>query len=496
MKLAFPCVASAVGALALGSVALASALEIPVFGTALEAEGKVEFLAVGRFQSDNPSQDPQGRIRFRLGADMAPRLRLQTGVTGTAGGTPQDPDGAGVYDFDRTLQDLSPSLEIDEAYFDLVLPRVDVRAGLQKFAWGKLDGVQPNDLLNPEKLADPVIDDEVDKQIAIPALSVTWNVPDTTSTALPRDLRVTGVAVPIYVPFRVADDDERWYPPLARVPDTSQSMGLTVQNEGDFRNGDVPERDIQNGALAARIAGSFRGADFALYYYDGYDTQPSFEVDARGFVRANPLSPQLFDVRSEIEIFPTYDRIRAAGADVAVSAFDATFRLEGAYVVGRLYPRAVRTIVANPEIGEIDPVLLALGVEQEVPIDLDEVNVERDGVEWGVNVDRFFGETFVLAQMMQTAVLGNRADLLISDTETRFAMTVRRTFLDETLEAELIGLYGMQGVYGVAHPRVTYDVTDAFDVRVGLVWIEGHEDSFLGQYRDNDQAYVRLRYLF
>ena len=40
------------------------------------------------------------------------------------------------------------------------------------------------------------------------------------------------------------------------------------------------------------------------------------------------------------------------------------------------------------------------------------------------------------------------------------------------------------------------DVTDAFDVRVGLLWIEGHEESFLGQYRDNDQAYVRLRYLF
>jgi hypothetical protein len=313
---------------------------------------------------------------------------------------------------------------------------------------------------------------------------------------LPSELRLTAVAAPIYVPYRIADDDERWYPPLARVPRESFAMGFVVRNEGDFRDGDVPERELRNGTVAARVAGFFHGADFGLYYYDGFDTSPAFEAEARGFARLNPASPQPFDVRSEIEIFPIYDRIRAAGADLAVSALGATFRLEGAYVFDRLYPRAIRSIVANPEVGEFDPLTLVLGVEQEVPIDLQSVNVERDGVEWGANADAFFGETFVLVQLMQTAVLGNHADLLISDTETRFATTVRRTFLADRLEAELIGIYGLSGVYGVAHPRVTYDVTDNFDVRVGVLWIEGHEESILGQYERNDQAYVRLRYLF
>ena len=98
--------------------------------------------------------------------------------------------------------------------------------------------------------------------------------------------------------------------------------------------------------------------------------------------------------------------------------------------------------------------------------------------------------------MTQTVVLDNDVDLLISDRETRIAATVRRRLLDDRLEAELLGLYGIQGVYGLGHVRITYDVTDALDLRIGYLLIEGHRDSFLGQYKANDQGYVRMRFSF
>jgi len=44
----------------------------------------------------------------------------------------------------------------------------------------------------------------------------------------------------------------------------------------------------------------------------------------------------------------------------------------------------------------------------------------------------------------------------------------------DRLTAELIGLYGLQGVYGLAHPRLTYPVHGDLHVRVGYVLIEGH----------------------
>ena len=66
--------------------------------------------------------------------------------------------------------------------------------------------------------------------------------------------------------------------------------------------------------------------------------------------------------------------------------------------------------------------------------------------------------------------------------------------LEDRLKAELIGLYGMQGVYGMAHPRLTYSVNDYVDVRIGYIAIEGHSTSLFGQYKRNDEGYVRARW--
>jgi hypothetical protein len=486
--------AAAALVLVLVRAALDSPLEAASGDGLFEVEGRLEFLAVGRLDDRNPRQHPQGRVQLRIGADLGRRFRLETALTGTAGGTPRNASGAGVYDYGHVLQDVSPALEIDEAFAELRQGPFDLRIGVQKYAWGRLDGSQPNDLLNPEKLVDPLLDDEVDRQIGVPSVSLSFPV-----QATPRpvdDLRVTLVGVPLSVPFRIADDDERWYPPLARVPEESRSSGVVVRNEGDFREGSPPDRLFEDGAVAGRLSGLAAGIDFGLSVYAGYDPQPAFEADARGFVRLDPLAEGGLGVRSEIGVFPVHDRIVSVGADAATSLLGATVRAEAAYVFGRLYPRAVRDVVENPRVGPFDPLSLVLGREQEIGIDLDAVNVERDGVEWGVNADAIFGETFVLVQMTQTTVLDNSADLLISDFETRFATTVRRSVIGELVTAEFVGAYGLQGVYGVAHPNVTLAPVDAVEVRLGFLLIEGHEESIVGQYDENDQVTFRLRYLF
>jgi hypothetical protein len=462
----------------------------------IDVEGKLEFLAVGRLQSSSPSQDPQGKLRLRVSTDLSPRLRFVTDLTGTAGGTPRDPSGAGVYDLGHVRQDLSPSLEIGEAYLDVYSSLLDLRLGLQKFAWGRLDRVQPNDLLNPQKYYDPLLEEENDRKIGVPAIAPTLNVPPGWSGALLTELRLAFVWVPIYVPYYFPDEDERWYPPIWRVPAESSVQGLTVENQSQFVNAPLPSRNLEHSTYAARFSGLFAGADFAAYYFEGFDPAPALGVAAVGFASLDPLSPQLLDVRSEVDVFPQFDRIRAVGGDVAYRVFDATLRLEGAYVFDRLYPRNPSDVVASEQIGAIDPTELLSGGEQEVPVTLEPVNVRRDGVDWGVGGDTFVGDTFLLLQVNQTAVLHNDVDLLISDFETLFSITLRRGFLDERLKAELVGLYAMQGVAGIAHPRLTYNVSDHLDVRVGYIAIEGHASSLVGEYKHNDEAYVRARLLF
>lgn len=461
-----------------------------------DLEGKLEFLYAQRTDFSSPRQDPQARLRLRLTSDLSSRIRFVTDLTGMAGGTARNPHAWGVYDFGHARQDLSPSLQLGEAYVDLHSSMVDLRLGLQQFAWGRLDAVQPNDLLNPERLYDPLLEQEEDRKIGVPAVAPTLYLPTFGSRFLPEELAVTLVWQPIYVPYLFPDVDERWYPPLVRAPRESEVMGFTVRNETRFRNTELPSLTLDNGTYAARVAGRFGPADFALYYFEGFDTAPALAAAARGFVRLDPANPQGIDVRSEIDVFPVFDRIRSAGGDLGWRVFDATVRLEAAYLFDRPYPRTLRDVLASEQIGAVDEVALFRSGEQVVPVTLAPINVRRNAIEWGVGADTYFGDTFVLVQANQTTLLRNDVDLLVSDYETRIALTVRRSFVDDRLKAELAGLYGMQGVYGMAHPRLTYVVNDHFDVRVGYLAIEGHEKSVLGQYRRNDEAYVRARLLF
>jgi hypothetical protein len=464
-------------------------------------DGKLEFLDVERTDSASPYQNPQGKLRLHLTTDLGARIRFVGDVTGTAGGTPRNASGAGVYDFGHVKQDLSPSLEFGEGYLQVESKRFELRVGIQKFAWGVLDEPHaaeqaPNDLLSPQKFYDPLLEEETDRKMGVPALAPTVYLPSSPSRFLPSDARFTFVWLPIYVPYLFPDQDERWYPPLARVPPQSDVMGVTVENQSSFVNAPVPARTLNHGTYAARLSGLAAGADFALYYFDGFDPAPSLDAAAQGFVRLDPLAPERLDARSEVEVFPVFHRIRAVGGDVAYRVFGATLRLEGAYVLDRGYVRNLQDVVASEQIGMVDPALLQTGEEQPVTVALSDVNVQRDAVEWGVGGDGFIGGTFVLMQMNQTAVLHNHVDLLISDMETRFSTMLRRSYLHDRLRAELLGLYGMQGVYGVAHPRLTYAVNDHVDLRIGFVAIAGHEESVVGQYRQNDEGYVRVRLLF
>lgn len=492
-SLAFVAIAGGLSALP----AAAATYDLPLPGAVKRLEidvgGSLEFLDAERVQSSSPYENPQGKLRLRLSTDLSPSLRFVTSLTGTAGGTPHDATGAGVYDFQHVLQDVSPSLEIGEAYLDFYASSVDLRVGLQKFAWGKLDSYQPNDLLNPLKYYDPLLEEENDRKVGLPALAPTLLLP---SLGAATELSLTLAWAPIFVPYLFPDQDERWYPPLARVPPQSEVMGVTVDNESTFRNAPLPARTLAHGTYAARLAGRVGDADFALYYFEGYDPAPALTATARGFVRADPDAPQGVQARSEVDVFPEFDHIHAAGADAAYRIFGATLRIEGAYLFDRPYPRSLRDIVAGEQIGAVDPVRLQSGEAQEVPVTLIPVNVRLDSVEWGAGGDTFVGDTFVLVQANQTTLLHNHADLLISDFETRFSMTLRRSFFDDRLKAELLGLYAMQSVAGVAHPRITYSLNDHFDIRVGYLAIEGHENSIVGEYKRNDEGYVRARFLF
>ena len=110
----------------------------------LSLSGYLQSGAMYAFDKDTPKEDPSSELALDFKADVESwssfKLFLQAGDDGKV----IDP-GRGLLfnEFDKIYQDKNPYVDIDEAYVDLFSSYVDFRIGIQKFAWGRLDEINP-----------------------------------------------------------------------------------------------------------------------------------------------------------------------------------------------------------------------------------------------------------------------------------------------------------------------------------------------------------------
>ncbi len=492
------------------AIAPAGALEVDVAGRPLELSGHVEVRQVVKTNGGTPDEHNFQQLWLHLRYPLTSAISFASTLAGQNGGPTTKSTGAGLYTFDDVFQSRSPSLEFEEAFADLHLDDFDFRVGKQKFAWGKLDRFQPIDLLNTERYADPFLLEEDERKIGVPAVQGSYYLPPRDWS--PEEGRLTLVWIPQYIPFRFPRLDERWFPPAAVPPDTfAVPAGIVTLPDGKpnpafdvplkarARNGSAPSFRMENAGYGARFSALAGGVDYALYYYHGFDAQPAFELTAEAFADPAPGTPLGLDISAETEVRPIFRRVDAWGADAAFAWKDLTLRAEAAYIRGRAFNRDLRFLVSDPS--QLAPQIRAAiaqflqGVPQ-VPIDLGESFVERDAIDWGVGVDYQMAGYLLLLQVNQTDVLDNGVDLLIKDIETRLIANLRKTFFHDDLTLQLLGLHAIESDYTSLVPRITYQLWEGLELRVGYLFLAGRRSSTVGQYKRNDEAFFRLRYLF
>ncbi len=449
-------------------------------------------------------------LRLRLGGELHERLRFVLSATGINGGPARRATKAGLYNYHRVFQDIDPSAEFEEAYFDMDLPPVDLRLGLQKIAWGKLDRTQPNDLFNPYRYHDYFLLEQEENKIGVPAARIGAALPQL--SWLPEDGRITVAWAPNYVPFRFPLPGERWFPPAAQsldrfhVPDgvivlpSGRSLpAFDIPVAFGVREAGLPPRRLENSGLGVRVSGFLAGFDHAMYFYYGYDIAPAFRLLADVFAQRDAASPLGASLAARATLEPVFRHIEAWGADTAYAFGPVTVRAEGAFVRGRAFTRDLRLLVSDPTplLDQADEIVAAiLRGAAKVPVDLGPSFVERDAVEWGIGVDYTYRGWLALLQVNQTDVLDNDVDLLIHDIETRILANIRKSFLRDRLQSQLVALQGIESAYTLLRPRLTLALTDRVQLRGGYLAIAGSRHTVLGQYKANDEGFLQLRVSF
>lgn len=490
--------AAALGALLLAGAA--GAVELPGTGGRVTAGGYVDGLAVAETEG-GPSQQPQALVALRLDAMGTRALSGHLELRGRAGG-PFVGGHPGFYNLVHEFQNYSPALELNEAYVDLRFERADVRAGVQKVVWGKLDGVPPTDVVNPRDFHDPLVDDAEERKIGIPGVLATYYLPDLPRFSL-TGMRASALYVPFAVPPRLALAEERWFP-SSTVPQTrfvlrTAGLGLPLPPRlvipvAFGTRSRRPPHDLEDGGIALRLGGTWGDQDWALYHYTGPETVPDAKLRPTLYlVDANP-----FRLRIQSELLQKHDVIHMTGGDWAGSFGGATVRAEAAWFVGRPYLRPASDLVTPEAIARLplDRLFRRLSRRGQTVVPLADLFPTRDSVEWGVGADYLVRGFLPLVQVNQIVLLEPAPPLLIADPETRLSGSLRKRLLGERLELEVRGTYAIEREAWWIFPRASYHVRDDLRVRLGYLAVGGPRRSIFGQFADNDEVVLQARYSF
>jgi hypothetical protein len=505
----------------LGPPTPAAALDLKVPGTTarVEAGGYVDGLAVAEI--GGPRQRPQAIAELRFSGKLARWLRTQVTVRGRAGG-PFEGGHPGMMNLVHEFQNRTPSLEWNEAWAEVRLGEGQVRAGIQKFAWGKLDGLPPTDVLTPRDLHDPIVRDVEESKIGIPAIQLGHPLPDVPALDL-HELRATLVYVPIAVPARLALVDERWFPPSIRSSGIvlSERRGERLLNDiahqidpnaPDFDlDGPVripiafhtlnhrPPKTFGAGGGGFRLAGTLHGMDWSISHYTGPETGPNAQLEASARCRdcgAALLGGHL-PARARAFLRQEHDIIHMTGADWSTTLGGATVRAEVAVFQDRPYLRPNRDLIAQalskPAVARYGLRLLS-GARTRIP--LQELFPDRDSVEWGVGADYLIEGFLPLLQVNQVVFTDDGPEQLLANPETRLLASLRKRFLEDTLEVELRGVYAFERAAWFAFPRISYRYGDHWRFRLGYLAIGGPAISVIGQFHANDEFVLEGRYSF
>ena len=425
--------------------------------------GRVNLRGVYPFEDDSVKEDPSFTGRIKLDA-AGSAWRFHSWLEGGWDGTVKRParDHSLFKNYDEVYQSNTPYLELKEFYLTHSFNDIDIRAGIQRFAWGRLDEYPPNDLLNPWDYTQFLRKPLEDRKLGVPSISAAVNKGDWAYEA---------VWVPVFVPYRLPMPDERW-----AGSSLASTIAQTIPNaELVPHEPALPDHSIENSNIGLRVK-HLGDIEWALNLFHGYDPRPVFKTTALSII------PQAGSVIIDPGYVPDFHKISVVGVDAAAVSGDLSIRAEAAYAFNR-YLNIRRELWGYPAI-------LTPGAHPLNPIEQ-----KHDTIDYGLGVDyRLFEDAMLTAQAQQTIIMGS-ADLMYErKVETLLWANVKINGMNQKIETNLNIAYNPEHGDSMLKANAWYVFSDSWRAGIAAMTLNGPAQSMFGRYAKNDQAEAQIQY--
>lgn len=384
-------------------------------------------------------------------------------IEGGWDGTVRSPrrDHSVLKSFDEVYQDNTPYVEIKELYLERSLQGLDLKIGVQRFSWGRLDEYPVNDLFNPWDYTRFIVRPIEERKIGVPSISAGLNKTDWTYQV---------VWVPWLVPYRLPKPNERW---------SVLSSGTALSNIPDaellLREPDLPAGTLDNGSAGLRIQ-RMGEIEWALNLFHGYDPRPVFRTTA---LRVTKSQGELL---IDPGFVPSFHKITSIGMDAAAVKGDWSLRGEGAYAFGRVFD-VRQELWGYPDV-------LVQGVTP-----LNSVELQRDTLDYGLAADyRLFEDGMLTLQAQQTVIVDRPSTLFEREVETILLANLRVFWMNQKIETNLNMALNPEHGASMLRPSAYYVFNDSWKAGIIGLMLDGPSQSIFGRYAKNDQIEMMLTF--
>jgi len=472
-----------------------------------ELTGYLEANVTAPLRRNTPHEDPSGTLILDGTIDIGDSFRFKLVPKISYDGTVRKPrDDNPLQSFSKVYPGKAFQIEADEAYVEYFQDLFELKCGIQKVQWGKLDEINPVDNVNPQDFSKFILYKRVDRSIGVPMVKLDLYPPK-------WDLTVEAIWVPLFVPYRMARPDERWFPPIFFLDPPffdfqfpGFPLVIPVEIMQRVPEPEMPARNLENSEVAFRLSKTIRNLDVAVSYFHGFDTfTPVYRGEGWLEVELDSLVPLQPRAVYTIDLLPQFDRIHVWGLELSAAVGSFTIRSEWAYIKGAYHsvnmnPDVILESLEIPTVGEVVSNMvqnLVNNGELQARIPLDpELAIKRDAVRGGVGVDYLWKDHLLTAQILVDHIRDWDSRLLVDEFDVFASVDFRFSLFDDSLNLDLAGMYNFSQESVLLSPEVAYRFSPSIKGTLRAVYIDGPSESMVGQYKQNDQIQLRVRYSF
>ncbi len=329
-----------------------------------------------------------------------------------------------------------------EAYVDTEIGGTFLRLGKQQVVWGQADGLKVLDVLNPQSFREFILPDFEDSRI--PLWMVNAEIP--VGAAF---LQIVWIPDRTYDDIPVAGATFAFTSPLIVPP---VPAGVPVIVRPIVR----PDDFLGDSDVGVRLSGFRGGWDLTLNYAYHYFDRP---------VVRREITPAAIIVRQ------SYARTHTLGGTFSTVVGDFTLRGEVGFSSDRFF------LTNDP--GDAD-------------------GVERSGeVSYVLGLDYAgWRDWFISAQIFQSIVTGNSPGLVRDPVESTATLLVRRDFLNDALQAEVLIIHSLNVGDGVVQAKLDYEWRSDVHIKLGFDLFYGPSQGLFGQFDARDRLSLALAFGF